>query len=100
VRIEGVRWEKGGTVGARDYNFFYGKGNQNHQLGKGLFVHHKIVSADNTVKSVSNRMSYIVLIGRGCNIILNVHAPIEKKSDDSKEDSFYEELEQVFDNFP
>ena len=28
-----------------------------------------------------------------------MHAPTEEKSDDSK-DSFYEELEQVFDNFP
>jgi hypothetical protein len=32
-------------------------------------------------------------------IVLNVHAPSEDKSDDSK-DSFYEELEQVFDHFP
>jgi len=31
--------------------------------------------------------------------ILNVHAPSEEKSDDSL-DSFYEELEQVFDQFP
>ena len=45
-------------------------------------------------------MSYIVLRGHWCNIIiLNVHAPSEEKSDDSK-DSFYEELEQVFDHFP
>jgi hypothetical protein len=45
-------------------------------------------------------MSYIVLRGRWCNIIvLNVHAPSEEKSDDSK-DSFYEELEQVFYHFP
>ena len=28
-----------------------------------------------------------------------MHAPSEEKSDDSK-DSFYEELEQGFDNFP
>ena len=28
-----------------------------------------------------------------------MHAPSEEKSDDSK-DSFYEELEQVFDHFP
>jgi len=43
-------------------------------------------------------MSYIVL--RGCNIIvLNVHAPSEEKSDDSK-DGFYEELERVFEHFP
>jgi hypothetical protein len=38
----------------------------------------------------------MVLRGRWCNIIvLNVHAPSEVKSDDSK-DSFYEELKQVF----
>jgi hypothetical protein len=42
----------------------------------------------------------MVLRGRWCNIIvLNEHAPTEEKSDDSK-DSFYEELEQVFDHFP
>jgi hypothetical protein len=45
-------------------------------------------------------MSYIVLEGCWCNIIvLNVHAPSEEKSDDSK-DSFHEELEQLFDHFP
>jgi hypothetical protein len=37
--------------------------------------------------------------GHWCNVIvLNVHAPSEKKSDDSK-DSFYGELEQVFYHF-
>jgi hypothetical protein len=41
---------------------------------------------------VGDRMSYVVLRGRWHNItILNVHAPLEKKSDDSK-DNFYEEL--------
>jgi hypothetical protein len=38
--------------------------------------------------------------GRWCNIIvLNMHAPSEEESDESK-DSFYEELEQVFDHLP
>ena len=32
-------------------------------------------------------------------IVINAHAPTEDESDDSK-DSFYEELEQVFDYFP
>ena len=45
-------------------------------------------------------MSYIVLRGRWCNIIvLNVHAPSEEENDDSK-NSFYEELEQIFYYFP
>jgi exonuclease III len=45
-------------------------------------------------------MSYIILRGRWFHIIvLNVHAPTEDKIDDVK-DSFYEELERVFDKFP
>jgi len=50
------------------------------------------------VKVVSYRMSYIFLRGHWCNIVLNVYAPSEEKSDDSK-DSFYEELKQVFYHF-
>jgi len=84
--VKEVRCDKRDIVRARDYNFFYGKGNKNHQLGKELFVHHRIVSGVKTVAFVSNRVSYIILRGRWCNIIiLNVHAPSEKKSDDSKE---------------
>jgi hypothetical protein len=45
-------------------------------------------------------MSYITLKGRWCDIIvLNVHTPTEDK-DDALKDSFHEELEQVFDQFP
>ena len=32
VGMQEVRWEKDGTVKAGDYSFFYGKGNENHQL--------------------------------------------------------------------
>ena len=87
VGVQEVRWEKGGTVRAGDYNFFYGKGNENHQVGKGFFVHQTIASAVKRVEFVSDRMSYMVLRGRWCNIIVqNVHAPSEEKSDDSKTD--------------
>jgi hypothetical protein len=87
-------------VRARDYNFFYGKRNENNQLGTGIFVHYRILPAVQTVEFIWDRISYIVLRGRWCNIIvLNVHAPNEEESGCSK-DSFYEELEQVFDHFP
>jgi hypothetical protein len=48
----------------------------------------------------SDRMSYINLKGRWCDIIvMNVHAPTEYK-DDYIQDTFYEKLEEVFHNFP
>jgi hypothetical protein len=57
------------------------------------------MSAVRRVGFVSDRMSYITLRGRWCHIIvLNVHAPTEDKTDDVK-DSFYEELERMFDKF-
>jgi exonuclease III len=44
-------------------------------------------------------MSYIILRGRWCHIIvLNLHASTEDKTD--VKDSFYKELERVFDRFP
>ena len=65
-----------------------------------FFVQHRTVSAVKRVELVSDRLSYIMLRGRWCNIIVvNAHAPSKEKSDESK-DSFYEELEQVFDHFP
>ena len=65
-----------------------------------FFCNHRIVSAVKRVEFASGRMPYIVLRGHWCNIITwNVHAPSEKKSDDSR-DKFYDELEQVFDHFP
>jgi hypothetical protein len=53
-----------------------------------VFLHHRIVSAVKRVEFVSDRLSHIVLRGRWHNIVfVNVHAPSEVKSDESK-DSF------------
>jgi len=96
VGVQEVRWHRGGAVRARYYNFFYGKGNENHQLGAVLLVHHRRVSAVKRVEFVGDRVSYIVLRGRWCNIVvLKVPTPSEEKSDNSN-DSFNEELEQGF----
>jgi hypothetical protein len=51
------------------------------------------------VEFISDRMSYIILKGRWCNIIvLNMHAPCEDEGDGVK-DSYYEELGHVLISF-
>ena len=57
--VQEVRCDKGGTVRAGDDIFFYGKGNKIHQLGTGLFVHHRILSAVKAVGFFSDRMCHV-----------------------------------------
>jgi hypothetical protein len=100
VGVQEVRWGRVGTEPAAECTFFYGKGNENHELGARCFVHKRIISAVKRVEFVSDTISYIILKGRWCYIIvLNVHATMEDKIDDIKE-SFYEEFEYIFDIFP
>jgi hypothetical protein len=81
-----------GHCECREFYFFNGEGNENHQLGTDCFVHHRLLSAVKIAEYVSDRMSYIVLRGRWCNIIiLKLYAPSEERSDISK-DSFAKEL--------
>ena len=67
-------------------------------MGTSSFVNQRIVSAVKREDFVSDRVSYTVVRGRWCNVVVwNVHAPSDNRSDDSK-DSLYAELVQVSDH--
>jgi hypothetical protein len=44
VGVKEVRWDKGGTVRAGDYTFFYEKGNISHRLETGFSTSENIIS--------------------------------------------------------
>jgi exonuclease III len=64
VGVQEVKWDTGGTEPAGEYTFLYENENGNHELGKGFFVHMRIMPAVKRVGFVSDRMSYIILRGR------------------------------------
>jgi hypothetical protein len=78
----GQRWHQ---TSRGIYFFFCGKGNENHELGTGLYIYicaDRIISAVKRVEFVSDRMLYIILRGCWCDIIvLNIHVPTEDKID-------------------
>jgi hypothetical protein len=88
-----VRWDRDCTKPAGEYTFFYGKGDENHELDT-FFVHKRIVPAVKRVEFVNDRLSYIILRGHWCDVIvLNVLASTEDKID--MKGSFYKELEHI-----
>jgi hypothetical protein len=51
VEVQEVRWEGGGAKLVGKYTFFYGKRNENHEVGSGFFLCKR-------VEFVSYRMSF------------------------------------------
>jgi hypothetical protein len=63
VGLQGVRWCRGGTAPAGEYIFFYGNGNENHELGTEFFVYGRIISSAKMAEFVNNKTSYTILRG-------------------------------------
>jgi hypothetical protein len=61
VGVEQIRRDKVNTVRVGDYNFFYGKRNENDQLGTGIFVHHGIVLAVKRVEFLCLYRAFLII---------------------------------------
>jgi hypothetical protein len=61
MTVEEVRWDGGSTQPEAEYIFLYGKGNENPELGTGVFLRKGIISAVRRVEFDSYRISYIIL---------------------------------------
>jgi hypothetical protein len=100
VGVQEVRWESGGAKPAGNTQFPMERGIRIMNYVVFFCVHKRIISAVMRVEFVSDWMSYIILSGRWCDIIvLNVHDSTEDKIHDVK-GSFCEELERLFNKFP
>jgi hypothetical protein len=82
--VQVVRREGEGYQILDKYISFYGKGIVNHQIGTGIFVHNRIISADKreeflgTISYKHKRLS--------CDIILlNVYARTDYEDEDMKD---------------
>jgi hypothetical protein len=45
VGVPEVRWDKGGAERAEDYTFFYGAGNEDHQLGRSFLYRREYIKS-------------------------------------------------------
>jgi hypothetical protein len=90
VRVQEVGGDRGGSERVGDHAFSYGNGIENHALGIGYFVYNRAIPA---VKG--DRISHVILRSCWYDIVLNIHAPTEDKTYDTK-GSFYDKLKCVF----
>jgi hypothetical protein len=68
--IQDVRLRGGGTEPAAEHTVLYGKENDSHELGTVLFVNKGIISTVKMAEFVSDRMSFLILNGHSCDIIV------------------------------
>jgi hypothetical protein len=64
VGVQEVRWDRGGTEPAGQYQFFYGKVNEDHEIDAVFFSYKRESYQQLRGYIFSDRMSYVILRGR------------------------------------
>jgi len=97
--IQEVPWEGQDSIRQGKYTFYYG-GTQSDDFGTGFLIKNSILQAVQNIEFVNERLSYVPIPTRWSNtILIKVHAPTDE-ADGNDTDTFYEELDRLFDRLP
>ena len=100
VVLQEIRWKGQGQMKKDKYNLYYScKEDQTGHLGTGFIVKKEITKKVIGVETINKRICKIRLTGKYNITLINIHAPMEEKGDDVKE-QFYAELQQVQEKVP
>jgi hypothetical protein len=73
---------------------------ENHELGRGFFVHERLISAVKRVENARDAISYIIPRGHWCDITVRMYMPHWRLKLLTQRTTSCEELEHLCDKFP
>ena len=93
MALQEIRWSDSGSVDIQDTTVFYGKWNDQRQLGTGFAVHKSLIPVIKDFRDVNPRISILTLTTQWFDIgFVNPHAPTEDKRQEEKDLFFTKKL--------
>lgn len=98
--LQEIRWKDQGAIDKNMYSFRYSGDKKQGNRGVGFMVFQSMKQKIIEFKPIDERMAYLRLKAKPCNIsLLNIYAPTEKDSNEEK-DKFYEKVEEEIEVIP
>lgn len=101
VALQEVRWPGFRHLKSDNMTVFYsGNDNGRHEYGMGFIVKESLLKLVKKFETVDDRLCYLIIHGKPFNIaLINCYVPT-KTADNDYKDSFYDNLERVYDLIP
>lgn len=100
MALQEIRWDDTGTLDTLETTILYGKCNGQRYFGTGFAVHKSLIPNIGEFKDINPRISLMTMKAQFFDItFINVHAPLEDKSQEEKDD-FYDCVESTLNALP